>query len=59
MVLSRNNGTPAQAAPLPWGTNNGFLKIVPHIARHLVRPDIKLFGFEEQDRALVWLETGQ
>lgn len=40
-------------------TNSGVLKIVPRIADHFVHPKIKHFGFEEKDRALAWLETGQ
>jgi hypothetical protein len=39
-------------------TDSGFLKIVPRIASHFVRAQIKHFEFEEEDRALAWLEEG-
>jgi hypothetical protein len=39
-------------------TNSGFLKIVPRIANHFVRAEIKHFDFEDKDQALAWLETG-
>jgi hypothetical protein len=39
-------------------TDSGFLKIMPRIADHFVRAKIKHFEFEEEDRALVWLEAG-
>lgn len=40
-------------------TDSAFLKIVPRIASHFVKADIKHFDFHEKDRALAWLETGQ
>jgi hypothetical protein len=40
-------------------TNSRFLKVIPHVASYVVRPKIKLFGFQEEGSALVWLETGQ
>jgi len=40
-------------------TNNVFLKTMPHIAGLLVRPEIKAFGVEENDKAMAWLATGQ
>jgi hypothetical protein len=40
-------------------TNSRFLKVIPHVARYVVRPRIKLFGFQEEGSALAWLETGQ
>ena len=39
-------------------TDSGFLKIVPRIASHFVRAQIKHFEFKEEDRALAWLEAG-
>ena len=35
-------------------TDSGFLKIVPRIAGHLVRAQIKHFEYQEEDRALAW-----
>jgi stage II sporulation SpoAA-like protein len=40
-------------------TNSRFLKIIPHVARYVVRPRIKLFGSQEEGSALAWLETGR
>ena len=39
-------------------TDSEFLKIVPRIASHFVQAKIEHFDFEENDRALAWLETG-
>ena len=39
-------------------TDSGFLKIVPRIAGHFVRAQIKHFEYKEEDRALAWLEAG-
>jgi len=36
-------------------SDSGLLKIMPRIAKFKVRH----FDFEEQDRALAWLETGR
>ena len=40
-------------------TDSAFLKIVPRIASHFVQASIRHFDFNEKDRALAWLETGQ
>lgn len=40
-------------------TNGGFLKIMPRIADHFVRAQIKHFEYKEKDRALAWLEAGK
>jgi hypothetical protein len=40
-------------------TNSGFLKIMPRIADHFVRAQIKHFEYKERDRALAWLEAGK
>ena len=39
-------------------TDNAFLKIAPKIAEHFAHPEIKVFGSEEKDKALAWLQTG-
>jgi hypothetical protein len=39
-------------------TDNAFLKIAPRIAEHFAHPDIKVFGSEEKENALAWLQTG-
>ena len=40
-------------------TESGSLKSLSRLASHLVAPDIKVFGVEAEDRALVWLRTGE
>jgi SpoIIAA-like len=40
-------------------TNSGFLKVMPRIGELFVQAKTKDFDFEEKDRALAWLETGQ
>ena len=40
-------------------TNSRFLKIIPGIAGYFVHPEIRLFGFEQKEQALSWLETGR
>jgi SpoIIAA-like len=40
-------------------TDSEFLKIIPSIATHFVRAEIRHFDFKEKDKALVWLETGR
>ena len=36
-----------------------FLTIMPSIITHFVHAEVKHFGFDEKERALAWLETGQ
>jgi tRNA U38,U39,U40 pseudouridine synthase TruA len=36
-----------------------ILKIVPAIAQHFAAAELRQFPFDEIDRALAWLETGQ
>ena len=40
-------------------TDNEFLTIMPSIVSHFVSAEVKHFGFDEKERALAWLETGQ
>lgn len=40
-------------------SDGALLKIVPVIARHFAAAEIRQFSFDEADRALMWLETGQ
>ena len=40
-------------------TDSGFLSIVPRIADHFVRAEVKCFDFDDKEQALAWLETGR
>lgn len=40
-------------------TDSGFIKVARAVATHLAQPDIRLFGADEEARALAWLETGK
>jgi hypothetical protein len=37
-------------------TDSEFLKIAPRIAQHFADPEIRVFGSDERDRALSWLQ---
>jgi len=39
-------------------TDSGPLRVLPRIAAHFVKPDIRSFAVDEKARALAWLETG-
>ena len=38
-------------------TDSGFLSILPHIADHFVRAEVRHFGFADKQNALTWLST--
>ena len=40
-------------------TDSGFLKIVPRLAGVFVHPEIRTFGFDEREQAMVWLQAGR
>ncbi|RCW78518.1 STAS/SEC14 domain-containing protein [Phyllobacterium bourgognense] len=40
-------------------TSGGLLKIISGIAGYFVHPKIRLFGFNQREQALSWLETGR
>jgi hypothetical protein len=40
-------------------TDSGLLKIIPRIAGYFVYPEIRVFGFKQEEQALSWLETGR
>jgi tRNA U38,U39,U40 pseudouridine synthase TruA len=40
-------------------TNGRLLKIIPRIAGYFVHPEIRLFGLNQKEQALSWLETGR
>jgi len=40
-------------------TDSEFLSIMPSIITHFVHAEVRHFGLDEKERALVWLETGQ
>jgi hypothetical protein len=35
-------------------TNSKVAEVAPRVARHVVRPDVKAFGYDELDRAIAW-----
>jgi hypothetical protein len=35
-------------------TNSKLADVAPRLARHLVQPDIRAFGYDELDRAISW-----
>jgi tRNA U38,U39,U40 pseudouridine synthase TruA len=39
-------------------TDNGFLAILPSIAKHFVHADIRHFDYNNKENALKWLGTG-
>jgi hypothetical protein len=40
-------------------TDSRLLKMLPRIAAHIVKPDIRHFAANEKTSALTWLETGR
>ena len=38
-------------------TDSDFLRIAPAIARHLLRPEIRVFPSNQEAEALAWLQT--
>jgi hypothetical protein len=40
-------------------SDSRWLKMLPRIATHVVKPDIRHFAAVEKTRALAWLETGR
>ena len=36
-------------------TDSGFLSILPHIAKHFVRAEIRHFDYDDKENALKWL----
>ena len=38
-------------------TDIGFLSIVPRVANHFVRAEIRHFDFHDREKALAWLKT--
>ncbi len=40
-------------------TDSEFLTIMPSIAAHFARAEVKHFAFDEKERAFAWLETGR
>ena len=39
-------------------TESRFLRVIPRLARYFVHPTIRVFAFEETEKALGWLENG-
>jgi hypothetical protein len=39
-------------------SDSGFLKIMPRVASHFVKAEIKHFNYDDKDRALEWLLSG-
>lgn len=38
-------------------TDSGFLSILPHIAKHFVRAEIRHFDYDDKENALMWLSS--
>jgi len=38
-------------------SDGGFLRIIPNVASHFVKAEIKHFNFDDKDKALEWLVT--
>ena len=36
-------------------SDSGFLRIIPSVARHFVKAEIKHFDYDDKDKALEWL----
>ena len=39
-------------------SDSGFLRIIPGVASHFVKAEIKHFNYDDKDRALEWLVSG-
>lgn len=39
-------------------TDNGFLSILPRVARHFVRAEVRHFDYGDREAALDWLKAG-
>jgi tRNA U38,U39,U40 pseudouridine synthase TruA len=40
-------------------TDNGFLSIMPQVAKHFVQAEIRHFGYNDRDAALLWLKANK
>jgi tRNA U38,U39,U40 pseudouridine synthase TruA len=40
-------------------TDNGFLSIMPQVAKHFVQAEIRHFGYDDRDAALLWLKANK
>jgi SpoIIAA-like len=40
-------------------TNNRLLRILPRVATHIVKPNVRQFAAHEKAKALTWLEAGK
>jgi hypothetical protein len=40
-------------------TDSGFVRIARAVAQHLAQPDIRQFSYDQEVRAIAWLETGK
>lgn len=38
-------------------TDSGFLSIMPHVAKHFARAEIRHFAYKDKDAALHWLKA--
>jgi hypothetical protein len=36
-------------------SDSGFLRIIPNVARHFVKAEVKHFNYDDKDKALEWL----
>ena len=38
-------------------TGSGFLSIMPQVANHFIRAEVRRFGYDDKDAALNWLKS--
>jgi tRNA U38,U39,U40 pseudouridine synthase TruA len=38
-------------------TDSGFLSILPHIAKHFIRAEVRHFDYGDKENALMWLSS--
>jgi hypothetical protein len=38
-------------------SDSGFIKIVPSVVRHFVKPEVRHFDYGDRDKAIEWLTT--
>ena len=39
-------------------SDSGFLKVIPSVARHFVKAEVKHFDYHDKDKAVEWLASG-
>jgi len=39
-------------------SDSGFLRVIPSVARHFVKAEVKHFDYNDKDKAVEWLASG-